>query len=103
MTRMLALLLAMLASPAFTTDDPPSNGQGYCVGVSPENCSYSWTFDGDRWHYDGAPMPKEARRESREEATGTGEVLGGRIGSPLALGAPGGPHSARYDKPKLKL
>jgi hypothetical protein len=66
--------LMMMAVPAFA-DEPPSNGQGYCIGT--EVCPYDWSLKNrsDGWTYDGIPIgtpdPNDPNcRPDRDDDTG---------------------------------
>ena len=73
MIRTLTIALMALASPAMTHDREPPANEGYCIGVSPQNCPYPWTEDQGRRTYnpwkdergESLPAPRPRRPDQR--------------------------------------
>jgi hypothetical protein len=60
-----ALILTLIAVPAFANDGPVPANEGYCVGIDPAACAYSYAQNNGRWFYETVFLGDA--RQSRED------------------------------------
>lgn len=48
----------------------PAANEGYCVGINPENCPYTWTQENGRWRYNPTIAETGSTFETPSDATG---------------------------------
>jgi hypothetical protein len=65
-----ALALTMIVAPAFADDGPVPANEGYCVGIDPAACPYSYAQNNGRWFYETVPLgdARQSREDGRAEA-----------------------------------